>query len=266
MTTEIDLHVETDGLAVLQVNRPEARNALNWRAQEAFAAAVTAVSHHPDVRALIITGSGDKAFVSGGDLKELADHPEPAAGVRLNRIMGTALAELAELPIPVLAAVNGDAFGGGCEILTACDLRLAAAQARFSFAQVRVGLTSGWGGTGRLVRLIGQSHAMELLLTGRLIDAEEAHRLGLVHRIVPSGEPVLDVASAWARELLALPRQALAATKALVHTAGQSSLVETYWEESKLFTTLWASPNHLEALAAFRDKRPAQFNVEPQGG
>ncbi len=260
MSSSIEFHVNSDGLALLMVNRPEARNALNWAAQEAFAAAVTAVSQSPTARVLIITGSGDKAFVSGGDLKELADHPTPEAGARLNRVMGTALAQLTELPIPVIAAVNGDAFGGGCEILTACDLRLAAPHARFSFAQVKVGLTSGWGGTGRLVRLIGQSHAMELLLTGRLIDAPEALRLGLIHRITPPELPLLQTAVAWANELINLPRHALAATKALVQTAGHATLVETYWQESKLFANLWASPDHLEALAAFREKRLPQFN------
>ncbi len=263
MTDGIHFHVSADGLALLQVNRPAARNALNWAAQEAFAQAVTAVAHTPQARVLIITGSGDKAFVAGGDLKELADHLEPEAGMRLNRVMGQALAQLTELPIPVMAAVNGDAFGGGCEILTACDLRLAASHARFSFAQVKVGLTSGWGGTGRLVRLIGQSRAMDLLLTGRLIDTAEAARLGLIHRIVPAGQPVLQTARAWAAELMALPRQALASTKALVHVAAHATLDETYAAETRLFTRLWASPNHLEALAAFREKRPPRFNQSP---
>jgi enoyl-CoA hydratase/carnithine racemase len=193
-------------------------------------------------------------------LKELESSPEPEAGVRLNRIMGTALARLTQLPIPVIAAVNGDAFGGGCEILTACDLRLAAAQARFSFAQVKVGLTTGWGGTGRLARLIGQSAAMELLLTARLIDAPEARRLGLVQRIVPAGASVQDAAAAWAAELAALPREALASTKALVHAAAHSSLAVADRQETKLFTQLWASPDHLEALTAFRQKRPPRFN------
>ncbi|MCB8967325.1 MAG: enoyl-CoA hydratase/isomerase family protein [Ardenticatenaceae bacterium] len=267
MNDGIEFHVEDSGLAILRVNRPDARNALNWAAQEAFAAAVmrvaqTAVSPDPAIRALIITGTGDKAFVAGGDLKELRAYPEPEAGARLNRIMGTALAQLTELPMPVIAAVNGDAFGGGCEILTACDLRLAAAHAHFSFAQVKVSLTTGWGGTGRLVRLIGQSRAMELLLTARLIDTEEAYRLGLIHRIVPAADDVLQMARAWAAELIALPQQALAFTKELVHTASHATLVETYWQETKLFTKLWASPNHLEALAAFREKRPAVFNKE----
>ena len=145
--------------------------------------AVDAVAHTPTIRALIITGKGEQAFVSGGDLKELNQDVRQETGKRLNAIMSAALVQLAQLPIPVIAAVNGDAFGGGCEIVTACDLRLASETARFSFAQVRVGLVSGWGGTARLINLIGQSRAMEILLTARIFDAAEAQRLGLIHRV-----------------------------------------------------------------------------------
>jgi enoyl-CoA hydratase len=260
MESPIISKINEDGIAVLRVNRPQARNALNWAAQEAFAAAISQIAENADVRILIVTGTGHKAFVAGGDLKELANHPEPAAGERLNRIMSRALAQLTDLSIPVIAAINGDAFGGGCEILTACDLRLCAAHARFSFAQVKNALTTGWGGTGRLVQLIGQSQAIELLLTARLFDAEEAHRLGLIHRIVPAGEDVLCAAVAWAEALLPLPKQALASTKTLAHAAIHMSLPETYAAETKLFVNLWSQPDHLEALNAFVEKRKPNFN------
>lgn len=250
------------GIGLLRVNRPAARNALTWSAQEAFAAAVEAAhaaERQSGLRVLIVTGAGE-AFVSGGDLKELAAHPEAAAGERLNRVMSAALAGLVALPCPVIAAVNGDAIGGGCEILTACDLRLAAPQARFAFRQVQNGLTTGWGGAGRLVALIGQSRAMELLLTGRAFDAAEAQALGLIHRIAPAGQPALDAAYAWADELLRLPRRALAATKALVHAAGHLPLADTNRLEAQLFINLWPSPDHIEAMAAFAEKRVPVFN------
>ncbi|MEJ2750513.1 MAG: enoyl-CoA hydratase/isomerase family protein, partial [Anaerolineae bacterium] len=207
--------------AILRVNRPEARNALNWAAQEAFAEVVTAVAQNPALRVLIITGTGSQAFVAGGDLKELNQKPDRAAGERLYRVMGEALNQLTRLPIPVIAAINGDAFGGGCEILTACDLRLAVPQARFSFAQAKVGLTTGWGGTARLVHLLGRSRALELLLTARLFDAQEAFRLGFVHRVLPPDEDSLTATLAWAAELAQLPAQALAASKALVMATPQ---------------------------------------------
>ena len=260
MINPIVYETSENGIAILRVNRPEARNALNWAAQEAFATAVSQTTQNEAVRVLIITGTGDKAFVAGGDLKELANHPETAAGERLNRTMSHALAELTELPIPIIAAVNGDAFGGGCEILTACDLRICAAHARFSFAQVKNALTTGWGGTARLVPLIGQSQAIELLLSARLFDASEAYRLGLIHRIAPVDEDVLTVAIAWAEELLPLPKRALAATKALTHAAIHMPLSETYAAETKLFVNLWSQPDHVEALAAFVEKRKSEFN------
>jgi enoyl-CoA hydratase len=263
MADEILYQVQ-EGLGVLTINRPPARNALNWAAQEQFAAAVAAAARDPGLRALIVTGAGDQAFASGGDLKELIDHPETASGERLKRVMSDALAGLTELPVPVIAAINGDAVGGGCEIITACDLRLATTRARFRFAQVQVALTTGWGGTGRLVYLIGQSRALELLLTGRLFTAEEALRIGFVHRLVPEDQEVLAAARQWAAELALLPRQALAATKNLVQSAGRLSLPEVTKLESRLFTDLWPQADHLEAMAAFVEKRRPLYNQPPR--
>jgi enoyl-CoA hydratase/carnithine racemase len=120
--------------------------------------------------------------------------------------------------------------------------------------------TTGWGGAGRLVPLIGQSRALELLLTARLIDAAEAQRIGLIHRILPAGEEPLAAAHAWAQELLALPQRALAANKALLHAAAHLPLPKTYATETKFFTGLWTDPDHAEALAAFGEKRNPEFN------
>jgi enoyl-CoA hydratase len=247
-----------DGIGVLCVNRPGARNALNWAAQERFAEVVAAAAQDPSLRVLIITGAGHQAFVAGGDLKELVRHGDAAGGGRLNRVMGTALAQLTELPIPVMAAVNGDAYGGGCEIITACDLRLAAASAHFQFAQIRNALTTGWGGTARLVRLIGQSRAMELLLTGRTLTSQEAQTIGLVHEVVERGQDVLVVARQWAERLVQLPLAALAANKTLVNA--DLPLPDAYALETRLFTQLWVHPDHHEAMQAFNEKRPPLFN------
>lgn len=257
MTDEIIFTVE-NGIATMRVNRPAARNALNWAAQERFAELVTAVAGDSAIRILIITGTGDKAFVAGGDLKELRHHPEREAGVRLNTIMRDALQQLLTLPMPVIAAVNGDTFGGGCEILTACDLRIATMDSRFCFAQVKNALTTGWGGSGRLVRLIGQSRALELLLTGRLISAAEAQAIGLVHRVVE--DDLMTAVHSWAQELMQLPASAQAALKRLTYMAAQATMVETNVLESELFVKLWSHPDHLEAMAAFAEKRPSRFN------
>lgn len=258
----IDFHTDDKGIALLCVNRPEQRNALSWSAQESFAAAAATVASNPATRLLIITGTGSKAFVSGGDLKELSQHPDASAGQRLYRVMNQALTQLTQLPIPVIAAVNGDAFGGGCEILTACDLRLAVPHARFSFAQIRNGLTTGWGGTGRLVRLVGHSRAMELLLTGRIIDAAEAQQIGLVHRVLGDGEEILTAAHTWANELITLPHHTLASFKELVYTASSASIAATNQREAELFTQLYGQPDHLAALQAFMEKRQPRFNQQ----
>ncbi len=254
------LYEVTNGVGVLMINRPEARNAFNWQAQARFAAVVDEAAADDDLRVLIITAVGERVFASGGDLKELAAETSPEAGERLNRLMGAALTRLTTLPVPVIAAVQGDAVGGGCEIMTACDLRMASSGATFTFAQVKVGLTTGWGGAGRLVRLIGQSRAMELLLTGQTFDAQEALEMGFVHRLVPQRGNVLRSAVAWAELLAKLPREALAATKQLVQAAGYLSIEAVNELEGELFRGLWKRPDHLEALAAFLEKREASFN------
>ena len=256
----IAFQIEKDGIAVLRVNRRHARNALNWKAQDHFVACIESLKNDDRVRSLIITGSGHEAFVSGGDLKEILQHHDPSSGRRLNRGMGQALAQLGKLPFPVIAAINGDAYGGGCEIITACDLRIAGEQTWFSFAQVRNGLTTGWGGTGRLVQLIGLSRACDLLLTGRLFDAHEAYQAGLLHRLVPAGQDVLSAAREWAGELIKLPAGAQAALKELLYASASLPTAEVQKLETLLFMKQWGSPDHLESLAAFTDKRPPVFN------
>lgn len=253
-------HTRQDGTAVLQVNRPQARNALNWEAQERFAACVDAARVDERIRVLIITGAGSDAFAAGGDLKEIHQDHDQASGRRLNRVMSEALSELRRLPFPVVAAINGNAFGGGCEIITACDLRIAREQSQFSFAQVRNGLTTGWGGAARLVQLIGLSRASELLLSGRVIDAREAYQIGLLHRLVPQTADVMAAATEWATELAELPAGSLASLKALLYAAVELPPDEVQRMETSLFMEQWASPDHLEALAAFEEKRRPIFN------
>lgn len=258
MTHSILFTRQENDVAILQVNRPEASNALDWAAQEGFATAVSRAAADPP-RVLIITGTGDRVFIGGGDLRQLSQHPQPEAGARLNRIMQAALIELSELPCPVIGAVNGDAAGGGTEVLTACDLRLSVPTARLHFVQVRMGLTSGWGGTTRLVRLLGQSRATALMLGAQSITAVEAHQIGFIQRLVAEGETVLDTAVSWANHLATLPRHALAAQKQLLQTTLSDSLHESYQRETALFRPLYGSPDNREAIAAFLEKRKPKF-------
>ncbi len=265
-TDKILLQINERGIATLIVNRPEARNALNWTAQAHFAAAITEVAVTPGVRILIITGAGERSFVSGGDLKELCCAPTREEGERLNEGMGAALAELAALPFPVIAAINGDAFGGGCELVTACDLRVARPEARLSFAQVRNGLTTGWGGTRRLVRQVGQGRAMDLLLSGRVFTAAEGQQFGLIQRLAVDGQTALQAALEWADELGRLPATAAAALKQLVLDAPYLDMAAAQALEAQMFTSLWGKPDHLEALKAFAERRPPIFNQQTDAG
>lgn len=263
MANEI-LYTEKAGVGVIQINRPRARNALNWTAQEQFAAVVEDVYQNGGPHVLIITGRGDKAFASGGDLKELARAKTKESGERLSTIMGVALEKLTKLPLPVIGAVNGDAIGGGCEILTACDFRIAASHVQFRFAQIQVALTTGWGGTARLIRLINLSRAAELLLTGRSFSVREAHRIGFIHRAAHGKTPVLADAKEWAYELMELPAGALAAAKQLAWDSVDLPLNKAYQQEREQFTELWQEQDHLEAIAAFNQKRSAKFNRDSE--
>lgn len=252
MSEEILFHVQ-DRIATLRFNRPQARNALNWAAQEQFAAHIMRVVQDDTVRVLILTGQ-EGAFVSGGDLKELSQGDFEANGQRLSRLMSGALTQMSHLPIPVIGAVNGHAVGGGCEILLACDLRLAAAEARLNFAQVRLGLTTGWGGAARLVELIGRSRATEILLRGRTLSAREAENIGLVHAVVEEGQDVMQLALTWAEELAALPGEALAAMKQLLRAATAADEQRIAQLERRLFNRLWGRPAHRAAVDSFLNK------------
>ena len=257
MGHEIEYSVDGN-VGTLLINRPEARNALNWEAQQQFAQLVEQISKDPQLRILIIIGEGDRAFASGGDLKELVRFPDRSDGERLTQIMGTALNQLTHLSIPVVGAVNGDAIGGGCEILTACDLRIASPHAQFRFAQIHQALTTGWGGSARLVRLIDQSRAADLLMTGRSFSATEALSIGFIHRIAKTEFPLLQAALEWAHELQSLPKDTMSAIKKLIWASSQLTLPDAYSLENQQFVDLWTHPDHREAVEAFIRKRKAR--------
>lgn len=254
------LLIETleNNVVVLTVNRPEARNALNLETQRAFAQAIDRFKTDPPA-VLILTGAGNRAFIAGGDLNELAADPTPETGRKLHVIMKNALIEMRRLPCPVIGAVNGHAAGGGVEVLSACDLRLSVPAAKFHFVQAKMGLTSGWGGVPRLVKLLGESQVINLMLNGKTIGADEAQRIGFIHRIAPPEQSGRDAALAWADELVHLPADALAALKSLVQISAESDLATSYAAETERFLTLFGGKSNLEALNAFKEKRKPDF-------
>ncbi|MFI5370440.1 MAG: enoyl-CoA hydratase/isomerase family protein [Candidatus Eisenbacteria bacterium] len=253
-----NLKIERRGpVTVMSVHRPEVLNALNRETlgeMEDFATRFTA---DPTPGALIVTGSGDKSFVSGADINELsaldARGAEEASrfGQRVFRILERSLK-------PVIAAVNGYAFGGGCELALACHFRIASENAVLGLPEVGLGIIPGYGGTQRLPRLIGTGRALELMLTGRRVKADEADRIGLVNRVVPSAQ-LLDETEKLALAILKNGPLAVAAVLEVVDRGLQVDLDSGLRLESGFFGLLAASQDTHEGLRAFLEKRPASF-------
>ncbi len=248
----IEFHVNGDKIATLTVNRPEVRNALDWGAMDAFAEAVESAHQSPDLRALIVTGGGD-TFVSGGDLKALSTYTKERHGLRLAVVMGKALEKLRALPCPTIAAINGPARGGGAEIAVACDQRVMAENADIGFVHARLGITTAWGGARFLLQLVGYPMAMELLTTGRVLNAQEAKEIGLVDHVTEPGA-ALSTAIDLARIMAQHPIEAVRAAKRLLRFAVASPLVAKH-AERRLFAGLWDSEFRRQAVARFLNRK-----------
>jgi enoyl-CoA hydratase len=253
-----NLIVETrDGIAVVTVNRPDKLNALNDLTMDELNAAFTAIAADPVVRGVVVTGAGEKAFVAGADIGELASQ-SPVDG-RERSLRGQRIFDKIErLGKPVVAAVNGFALGGGCELAMACHLRIAAEGAKLGTPEVKLGLMCGYGGTQRLPRLVGKGRALELLLAGEMVDAQEAWRIGLVNRVVPR-ERLLAEAEAVLRKMLANGPVSLRFTIDSVNAGLESPLDEAQDHEATLFGLICTTEDMKEGTRAFLEKRPAKF-------
>ena len=207
------------------------------------------------MRAIVLTGAGDRAFAAGADIKEMADGDARVARAAAGSSAGT---DLRAIQKPLIAAVRGFALGGGCELAMACDLIVAGDDAQFGQPEIRIGVMPGAGGTQRLTRAIGKARAMELILTGRSIDAREAERLGLVTRVVPA-EATLESALALAAQIAAMPPLAVAAAKRAINEAYDASLTDGLADERQAFFDLFATADQKEGMAAFVEKRPPRW-------
>jgi enoyl-CoA hydratase len=249
--------IDGDGIACVTVNRPDKLNALNQATMAELASALDRVASDSAARGLIVTGAGEKAFVAGADINELAVlSPIEAQAVSLR---GQAIfRKLEQTPKPSVAAVNGFALGGGLELAMSCTIRIAAQNARLGQPEVKLGIVPGYGGTQRLPRLVGRGRALELLLSGDPIDAAEAHRIGLVNAVVPQAE--LSVRSReWLRKTLANGPRAVALTMEAVDTGMSAGLEEGLRVEAMAFGLSAATEDRREGTRAFLEKRKPAF-------
>ncbi|MEZ4377725.1 MAG: enoyl-CoA hydratase-related protein [Gemmatimonadales bacterium] len=256
--TTLLLERSPDGIAVATINRPDKLNALNGAVIADLAQLAADVAGDPETRALILTGAGEKAFVAGADIGELAA-VDGDAGRDLAARGQAAFRALERLEKPVIAAVNGFALGGGCELAMACHVRLASPNAKFGQPEVKLGLIPGYGGTVRLPRLVGRGRATELLLSARMVGAEEAERIGLVNRVVEAGT-LLDEARALAATMLGMGPLAIALCLRTIDAALDASLDDGLAIEATAFGTACASDDKAEGTAAFLEKRAPVFH------
>jgi enoyl-CoA hydratase len=241
----------------IRLNRPQALNALNAQLNAELATAVAALDADAGIGCVLITGS-EKAFAAGADIKEMAD--KSAVDAFMSDFTGNWDA-VARARKPVIAAVAGFALGGGCELAMQCDLIIAADTARFGQPEIKLGIIPGIGGTQRLPRAVGKAKAMDLVLTGRMMDAAEAERAGLVARVVPAAS-LMEEAMKVAETIAAMSLPALIAAKEAVNRAYESPLAEGFRFERRVFNALFATADQKEGMAAFIEKRPPKFRNE----
>ncbi|MBI3796879.1 MAG: enoyl-CoA hydratase/isomerase family protein [Deltaproteobacteria bacterium] len=253
-----NLTVERGPVTLLVVNRPDQRNAIDFATMAELEEALTVLEKDESLRALVLTGGG-KTFVSGGDLKDFQILVTAKDGKRMAERMGTILTRLSYLPVPVIAALNGPAVGGGTEVALACDLRVAATNAYFSFRQVTMGIMTAWGGAPRLLALLGFSRSLYYLLTAERITSEQALHLGLVQRVTPEGQAVTGAVE-LAQQLVSQPPLAVRAIKRTLRQIIGVPFAAAAAVEVQEFAEVWASADHGEAVDAYFEKRSPIFH------
>ena len=246
-----------EGIATITFNRPKALNALNAALLEEFSRALDEIATDENIRVLVLTGAGDKSFVAGADITELATYNSLTAKY-FSQNGHAIIAKLQQLPIAVIAAVNGFALGGGTEIAIACDFIYASENAKFGLPEINLGLIPGFGGTQRLPRLIGPNLAKELMFTGKMISAAEAEKIGLANKVVPLDQLMAEVMKT-AKEIASKGKTSLQAAKQAINFGLNTDLATGIHIEVEAFGMCHASSDAKEGTSAFLEKRKAEF-------
>ncbi|WP_114964752.1 enoyl-CoA hydratase [Alkalilacustris brevis] len=245
----------SDHVALIKLNRPDALNALNSQLLGELAAALRAADSNDKVRCIVLTGS-DKAFAAGADVKEMSE--KSFVDVFSEDLYAREAEAIDGVRKPIIAAVSGYALGGGCELAMMCDFIIAADTAKFGQPEINLGVMAGLGGTQRLTRFVGKSKAMDMHLTGRFMDAEEAERAGLVSRVVPA-KKLMETAMEAAHKIAEKSAVTVTAIKETVNRSYETTLREGIFYERRIFNALFATEDQKEGMAAFIEKREAQF-------
>jgi enoyl-CoA hydratase len=252
----VDLTVDGP-IATVTLNRPEALNAFNTQQLHDVVSTFREVAETPSIRVVILTGSGEKAFAAGADIKEMVGL-DRTGGLEFGRLGHAATRCVEVLPQPVIAAVNGFAMGGGCEIALGADIRICSENAVFAQPEVSLGIPPGWGGSQRLVRAVGPGIAAEMILTGRRVKAEEALRIGLVNAVYPLSE-LLPRANELAMQISRNSPLAVRSAKRLMQLAFNGQVISGLDTECEAFADAFATDDQKEGMSAFVEKRPAEF-------
>ena len=255
MSYEFILAEARDRVGLITLNRPDALNALSDHLMDEIGQALEGFERDDAIGAMVLTGS-EKAFAAGADIKGMKDRSY--MDVYLGNFIGRNWEQVTQCRKPVIAAVAGYALGGGCELAMMCDFILAADNARFGQPEIKLGIIPGAGGTQRLTRFVGKSKAMEMCLTGRMMDADEAERSGLVSRVVPVDD-LLDEALKTATAIASMSRPSVFMAKTAVNKAYETTLTEGVAAERIMFQSLFATEDQKEGMTAFAEKRPADF-------
>ncbi len=249
-----------DGIVIVTINRPDRRNALDRPTLAAGRTLIRDILYDRSVRVLIVTGAGDKAFCAGADLKE-REHMAMVEVRQYIQYIRDTFTEIENLPIPVIAAINGVSMGGGTELALACDIRIASPNAKIALNETSLGIIPGGGGTVRLPRLVGRGIAKELILTARWVEAEEAYSIGLINSIAPAGK-LMDLAIDMAKMILNNGPIAITQAKYVINRGLEMPLDEALAIESEGYEVCIPTQDRLEALAAFKEKRKPEFKGE----